>query len=310
MKKVKIKRGPKHGHLLGIKVSSTSRSRVLTFVRERLKTKEKFYIVTPNPEIVLMATRDWLLKKAIFKADLSVPDGIGLAQARKFLSLPDPVGPFRLFDLLHQGYQVAVATFNNRKWLTKDFEIIKGRELFLDIIKIADENKLKVYFYGGEHHEQEKAARILSQKYKNVKFKTNYKFPMYDKNGQPQTEMDRKLHKKIIGDIKLFEPDLVFVALVPPKQEKWIFRNFFRLRATGAMAIGGTFNFVSGQASLPPSWMANYGLEWVWRLVSEPHNFWGRAKRIFNAFPKFPWTVFIAKLTRKKYEATFSVIEK
>ncbi|WKZ25557.1 MAG: WecB/TagA/CpsF family glycosyltransferase [bacterium] len=306
MIKTRTKTGPKHGHLLGIKVSSTSRPKVLKFVRERLKTKEKFYIVTPNPEIVLMAMKDWLLKKAIFRSDLSVPDGIGLAQARKYLSLPDPQGLSRLFELLYQGYQVAIATFNNREWLTKDFEVIKGRELFFDIVKIADENKLNVYLFGGENGEQEIAMELLKKRFPNITFKTHYKFPNYTLKGQPATVEDRRLHKKILGSIKLFEPDLVFVAMTPPKQEKWIFRNFFRLRATGAMAVGGTFNFVSGNSKLPPVWMAKSGLEWVWRLINEPY----RYKRVFNAFPKFPWTVFVAKLKRRKFEATYSVVEK
>lgn len=261
MIKATAKRGPKYGNILGIKVSSTSRARVLEFVRERLKTKEKFYIVTPNPEIVLMATRDWLLKKAIFKADLSVPDGIGLKFAYKFLH-------------------------------DKNISIIKGRELFLDIIKIADENKLNVYLFGGENGEQEKAIEILKLRFPAITFKTHYKFPNYTLKGQPATVEDRILHKKIIGSIKLFEPDLVFVAMTPPKQEKWIFRNLFRLRVTGAMAIGGTFNYIAGNSKLPPLWMAKYGLEWVWRLINEPY----RYKRIFNAVVVFPWKVLMWKL--------------
>jgi len=209
-----------------------------------------------------------------------------------------------------QGLKVGMSIFNNKEWLTKELSVIKGRELFLDIIKIANEKKLKVYFFGGEHGEQVKAIEVLKQKYKNIFFKTNKEFPIYDKNCRPVTERDRLLHKKILGDIKLFEPDLVFVALVPPKQEKWILRNFFYLRARGAMAVGGTFNFISGNAKLPPKWMEKFGLEWVWRIISEPFNFWIRVKRVFNAFPKFPWIVFISKIKRKKYDSTFSVIEK
>lgn len=73
------KRGPKHGNILGIKISSTSREQLLASITDRLDKKDKFFIVTPNPEIILMATNDWLLKKAIVRADYSVPDGIGLA---------------------------------------------------------------------------------------------------------------------------------------------------------------------------------------------------------------------------------------
>jgi len=154
--------------------------------------------------------------------------------------------------------------------------------------------------------EAQKAMEILKEKFKNTEFKTNIHFPKYDRNGQPETYNDRLIHKKIIGNIKIFEPDLIFVGLGAPRQEKWIFRNFFRLKAIGAMAVGGTFNYIAGMSKLPPKWIVNNGLEWVWRLFQEPY----RYNRIFNAFPKFPWKVFISKLLRKTYDTDFSSVEK
>lgn len=248
----------KYGEIMGIKISITTKTEVLDFINSRLETKEKFYIVTPNPENLLLATKDWLLQKAIRRSDLSVPDGIGLKFAYKFLH-------------------------------AKDLEIIKGRELFFDIIKIADERKLRVYLFGGESGESEKAKEVLARTYKNITFKTHREFPQYSKNGQPVSEASRKMHKVILGSIKLFEPDLIFVALNTPKQEKWIFRNFYRLlNVTGAMAVGGTFNYVAGNMKLPPKWMEKLGLEWIYRLIQEPKRF----KRIINAVIVFPWKVF------------------
>lgn len=254
----------KDGYILGIKISITSKEEVLEFINLRLENKEKFYIVTPNPENLLLATKDWLLAKAIRRSDLSIPDGIGLKFAYKFLH-------------------------------SKDIEIIKGRELFLEVIKIADKNKLRVYLFGGEHGEQIKTKEVLENSYKNIVFKTHHQFPQYGKNAQPVTPIDRKLHKTILGSIKLFEPDLIIVALNTPKQEKWIYRNFFRLNATGAFALGGTFNYVAGNMKLPPQWMEKMGLEWIYRLIQEPK----RWRRIINAVIIFPWRVLIWKLFKK-----------
>ncbi|EKE05014.1 MAG: hypothetical protein ACD_19C00426G0036 [uncultured bacterium] len=252
----------KYGEILGIKVSITTRDEVLSFINSRLNSKEKFFVVTPNPENLLLATKDWLLKKAIRRADLSVPDGIGLKFAYKFLH-------------------------------NKDLNIIKGRELFLDVMEIADERHLRVYLFGGEYGESEKSKEVLEKKYKNVIFKSNHDFPQYNRNSKPVTYKDRLLHKKIIGSIKLFEADLIIVALNTPKQEKWIFRNIYRiLNVTGAFALGGTFNYVAGNMKLPPRWMEKLGLEWIYRLVQEPK----RLKRILNAVIVFPWTVFMYKL--------------
>ncbi len=253
----------KYGYILGIKISITSKEEVLNLINLRLENKEKFYIVTPNPENLLLATKDWLLAKAIRRSDLSIPDGIGLKFAYKFLH-------------------------------NEDIEIIKGRELFLEVIKIANDRKLRVYLFGGEHGEQIKTKEVLEKQYSNVIFKTNFEFPQYNKNCKPITYEDRNLHKKIIGGIKLFEPDLIIVALNTPKQEKWIYRNFFRLNATGAFALGGTFNYVAGNMKLPPKWMEKLGLEWVCRLIQEPK----RWRRIINAVIIFPWSVFVWKLRK------------
>lgn len=287
----------KHGEILGIKVSITSRDKVLEFINSRLDSKEKFYIVTPNPENLLMATKDWLLEKTIARSDLSIPDGIGLAQAFKFLSFEDDKkSPFRVFRLFFEGMKVGLATFFNKKYLTDSLSIIKGRELFLDVMNIANDRHLRVYLFGGEHGEQTKSVEVLKNKFKNITFKTNYEFPQYNKNAKPVGAFDRKLHKKILGSIKVFEPDLIIVALNTPKQEKWIYRNFFRLKSTvGAFALGGTFNYVAGNMKLPPKWLDNLGLEWVYRFLQEPR----RLKRIINAVIIFPWTVFIHKLFKK-----------
>ena len=262
-----MKRGPKHGNIFGISLNSTSTSEVLDFVSLRLESKEKFYIVTPNPEIMLAAKDDWLLKDSLQKADFAVPDGIGLKFA---------------YRLLH-----------NEK-----LNIIKGRELFNSLINLADAKALRVYFVGGENGETEKSIEILSKTHKNIKFKT-HKTPRYGQNGQPISEDDKKKHKELIASIKMFEPDLIFVGMTPPKQEKWILRNFFRLSAVGAMTIGGTFNYISGNSKLPPKWMSEIGLEWLWRVICEPK----RIKRIINAVIVFPWTIFLVKLLKQRFKS-------
>jgi len=295
MPKTKIKSGIKQGNIFGVKISITNKQEVLDFVESRLSLKEKFYIVTPNPENVLIAKDDWLLKKAIMHADLSVPDGIGLSQAFKFLYFDDYrenlLRPLLIFG---QGILVGLATIFNKNYLTDDLEIIKGRELFLDIIKIADRRNLRVCFVGGEKDEAEKSKLKLKETYKNIIIQA-YRTPIYGKNAQPVSIEERKIHKSLLGKIKIFEPDLIFVALNTPKQEKWIFRNIYRINTIGAMTVGGTFNFISGNTKLPPIWMEKIGLEWVWRLFKEPK----RWKRIVNAFPIFPWKVFLWKLRKQ-----------
>src|SRR3990172_5074368 len=108
----------KYGEILGISISSTSRGKVLAFVRSRLTNKRKFYIVTPNPEIVLASQKDKKLAKIINHATLALADGVGISQSAKFLTLSAPKNtllrvPFCFF----QGLWVGLATFLDKEWL-------------------------------------------------------------------------------------------------------------------------------------------------------------------------------------------------
>lgn len=293
MIKLTVKSGLKHGIILGIKITSTTKKEVLKFVDSRLDLKEKFYIVTPNPEIVLMAKSDWLLKKAIAHSDIAVPDGVGLAMASKFLSLEEYQDKklLRIFSIFWQGIRVGLATFFDRDYLYDNLELIKGRELFLEIVKIAANKNLKVCLVGGEKDEAELTRLEILKDYPSLMIRS-YKTPQYNKNGQPDSVIDRKMHKVLLGKLKMYEPDFIFVALNAPKQEKWIFRNFFRLNSIGAMSVGGTFNYVAKKMKLPPKWLERIGLEWVYRLIQEPK----RLNRIINATIIFPWNVYLWKL--------------
>lgn len=277
--------------ILGVKVDSTSTASVLRFVRSSILGTKKFYIVTPNPEIVMQAQKDPDLKKVLNAADVSLPDGIGLAQAKKFLSLPNPKGVvIRLLTLFIQGLAVGFLTVVDSKKLTDGFEIINGRKLFLELIKLANGKKWRVYLLGGERDEALASKKELEKTYKAVVIKTKAG-PMLNEEGEPISKKDKKVQDNVIEEINNYNPHLLFVAFKFPRQEKWVYRWYKELNIGGAMVVGGTFNYISGKSKLPPKWFEDRGLEWLWRLINEPQ----RGKRIFTAFPTFPLRVFWTK---------------
>lgn len=254
------KKSRKIDQILGINVISTSASSVLTRVKDNLSHSSHFYIVTPNPELVLMAQKNPALKTALNSAEFPVPDGVGLAFASKFLS-------------------------------GKSINIIHGRKLFADLISEADKNAWKVFFLGGMGGEAETAAQKLREKYKKVKIVSD-PGPLLNRHARPVTPSDRTLQKAVIEKINKFAPRLLFVAFGNPKQEIWIYKNLPKLKVGGAMAVGGTFRYIAGISKLPPGWMDKLGLEWLWRVLTEPK----RLGRIINAVIIFPWKIFLYKL--------------
>lgn len=282
----------KDGKILNVGLNSTSKVRVLAFVRDSLAHKAKFSIVTPNPELVLLAERDVSLVKSLQKASLAIPDGIGLAQAARFLSLAAPRNPFlRIPVCFIQGLWVGLATFIDRDWLLDFLPVIKGRDLFMELMKLANKKGWRVFFLGGESGEAKVAGEKLRRSLKSARI-AYAAGPMLDSEGRPKTLKDKTAEIYSIRQINEFKPHLLFVAFNAPKQEKWLIKWLPNLEIGGGMVVGGTFRYISGQSKLPPKWIESLGLEWAWRLLTEPR----RIKRVLRAFPVFPLKVFLYKL--------------
>jgi N-acetylglucosaminyldiphosphoundecaprenol N-acetyl-beta-D-mannosaminyltransferase len=245
--------GRKIGQILGINVISSSITSVLASVEDFIAHNSKFYIVTPNPELILMAQDNLNLKEALNSANLPVPDGVGLKIADSALT------------------------------------IIKGRELFLELIKLANKRSWKVFLLGGLDVEAVKAGSSLKSQFPGIKIESAGG-PKLSVNAIPLGINERKTEIETIDRINKFAPQLLFVAFGNPKQEIWIHKNLSKLKIGGAMAVGGTFRYIAGITPLPPKWMAKAGLEWLWRLITEP----SRLERIFNAVFVFPLKVFFA----------------
>lgn len=103
-----IKSSHREHDILGVKVSGTSKNEVLSFVVSSLRKKSKFFISTPNPEIIVAAQKDPALLKALNAADLALPDGVGLGVSPR----------------------------------------VTGREMFESLLKVGDRLKLKIYLLG------------------------------------------------------------------------------------------------------------------------------------------------------------------
>jgi N-acetylglucosaminyldiphosphoundecaprenol N-acetyl-beta-D-mannosaminyltransferase len=242
-----------YGQILGIKVDSTPKSELLTQVQQKLKKKIQFYIVTPNPEIILQAQSNPDLAHSLNSADFSLPDGEGLKVANKNLN------------------------------------IIKGREFMIDLFKLANSKKLKLYLLGSRPIVIKKAIEKLNKEFPDIKVKGNAG-PVLNKNAKTISEVDTNLQIDIVKEINFFKPDLLFVAFGAPKQEIWISKNIKKLNIIGAMVVGGALDYYSGISRPVPEWLINMKLEWLWRLVQEPK----RIGRIFNAVVIFPMKVILS----------------
>jgi N-acetylglucosaminyldiphosphoundecaprenol N-acetyl-beta-D-mannosaminyltransferase len=123
------------------------------------------------------------------------------------------------------------------------------------------------FFYGGGPGTAERLAESLRQRYRIVVAGT------YTPPFRPLTD---KEYKDVVSLIDDTSPNVLWVGLSTPKQEKWIHQNRHALPVNVMIGVGAAFDFNSGRSVQAPVWMREHGLEWLFRLSTEPRRLWRR----------------------------------
>lgn len=253
-------RARKHCLILNIKVDSTELVEVLSRVQGWIKEKRRFFIVTPNPEIVMLAQKDPVLSSILNSADLSLPDGVGLVWVSKWRALP-------------QGRQSPITCR------------VSGIDTMEALVELASRRGWRVFLLGGKPGIAQQAAKKITNHYSliTIHYASD---PLLNADGKPINKTEIEKEKRIIEKINEFRPHLLFVGFGAPKQEKWVALNYNKLETLGTMVVGGAFDYLSGRLPRAPKWLQNLGLEWLFRLLVEP---WRIRRQLILL--KFAWTV-------------------
>lgn len=278
--------------IFDVKITSTPKERLLSYVQRKIDSGDKLYIVTPNPEQLLLAEEDGEFRNVLNSAEISIPDGIGLVAAYKYSTMPRPRSVVkRIFALVRQGLQVGIAVVFDQKWLQSDLKLIKGRVFLLDLIYLAAVHRYKCVLLGDEKKSAQKAVTKLKEKFSSLQI-WGFSGPFLDNNGMPKSDKDILSEERLIRKVNKISPQFLFVGFGAPKQEKWLFRNFDRLSFNCAMVVGGTFDYIGGTRRHVPVWIENINMEWIYRLLTGSQ----RPGRVLNATLKFATRVFLNKL--------------
>lgn len=146
-------------------------------------------------------------------------------------------------------------------------ERVTGADMVPLLAQRAAEKGYSIFFYGAAPGIAQRAAQILAEKFPGLTVAGWYS-PPFSKDIQLTSEA-RNL---ILGS----QPDILFVALGNPKQEKWIASFKEQLPVPVMIGVGGTLDFVTGTIRRAPLWMQRSGLEWFFRFLQEPKRLWKR----------------------------------
>jgi len=265
--------------IAGLKIDAISKKEFLDAALERIKAGQKTFVTTPYSEFLYGAFQKPDLLEIFNKADFALADGIGIFWARRYLSIPLTAKSYwgKILQSLWQlKYSLAAIIFN-RQWIQSALpEKIVGADLIWDLAKLASENHLSMFLLGGFGDTTELTRQKLISNYPNLQISVS--------NQDPEDS-------SAINEIKNTSPDILLVAYGPIKQEAWIARHLFELPVKLAIGVGGTFDYVAGKRPSPPQFLRSIGLEWLWRLFTQPH----RAKRIWQATFGLSYETFLYK---------------
>lgn len=193
------------------------------------------YAVTPNPEFILTAERDSEFRGILNRADLSLPDGIGVIYSARILGVPLK-------------------------------ERVPGVEFAQRMLQALSETGGRLFLLGAKPGVAERAGARLTEQYPNITLC----------GVQDGYFTDEAAAVRRVADAR---PDLLFVCLGAPRQEKWMARWGVHTGAKLAVGLGGALDVFSGDVERAPERWRAWNLEWAYRLKQEPRRI-GRMARL------------------------------
>jgi N-acetylglucosaminyldiphosphoundecaprenol N-acetyl-beta-D-mannosaminyltransferase len=167
---------------------------------------------------------------------------------------------------------------------------VYGPDLSLAVIERGLTYGWKHFFYGGAPETPALLAEKLKEKFPKLLVSGTYSPPFRDLTPIEEGEIARIINQA--------SPDILWVGISSPKQEKWMAKIIDKLNVPVLIGVGAAFDFLSGRKAQAPLWMQRNGLEWFFRLITEPHRLWKR----YAQLPWFVLLVFAQKLGIKSYE--------
>lgn len=137
---------------------------------------------------------------------------------------------------------------------------IPGQAYFRKVLEIGQKKGWTFYFLGGKKNTAERAMENVKKMYPEVNIVGCHQGYFEDKSQE----------EKVIEEINFLKPNVLFVAMGAPAQEKWIDQHKHELQVDVAAGQGGTFDYEAGNVKRAPKWIQKCGMEWLWRLILQP----------------------------------------
>lgn len=224
--------------LLNTFVNNVSWEETLEEIDALIQKGSPAYVTEINIDVMLKLEQDPYLKKIVDQADMTLVDGQPLIWISRWIKHPVR-------------------------------EKISGSDLAEVLCGRAGEKGYSVFILGGAEGVAKQAAENVRKKNPKINIVGTYAPPL-------GFEKDERELAAINEAILAVRPDVLFVCLGCPKQEKWIYENYKEYGAKVSFCAGATVDFMAGRVERAPKWMSDHGLEWFYRFLKEPRRLFKR----------------------------------
>jgi N-acetylglucosaminyldiphosphoundecaprenol N-acetyl-beta-D-mannosaminyltransferase len=232
-------------NVLGIDVSAIDLGVAAQTIADWIEHDRREYVCVTGVHGVIESQRDPVLKEIHNAAGMVTPDGMPL---------------------------VWCGMVAGARGMTR----VYGPDLMLKVCGESEATELRHFFYGAAEGVADELASNMREWFPNLDVVGTHSPPFRDLT-------DEEVHQTV-HMINLARPDIVWVGLSTPKQERWMSQFRGMLDAPVLIGVGAAFDIHAGRVSQAPHWMQRSGLEWLFRLSVEPKRLWRRYLSVIPAF--------------------------
>lgn len=243
-------KSPLANSVLGVRIWASGLEHLidasLAAIQDRESVLRPYVFACANPHSLTVADRDPVFKKALREADAVVADGVGVKIAANLCGRS--LGP-RITGIDY--FRALMGALNHR-------------------------GGARVAYFGSREQVLEKLVA-----------RGNLAFPHVSVTqaiSPPYGDWSPDANQRYIDEINASQPDVLWVGMTAPKQEKWVRENQHKLNCGVVGSIGAVFDYFAGTVRRAPEWVCDLGLEWAYRLSREPKRLW---QRTFVSAPQF-----------------------
>lgn len=244
-------------NILGVCVNAINMEDALRLSDALIRADGRGYVCVTDVHGVIEAQDDPAFRAILNNSYMTTPDGMPLVWAGRA-----------------QGHE--------------RMERVYGPDLLMKLCSVSVERGYRHFFYGGKPGVADRLASVLSKKFPGLQVVGTYVPPFRALTEQEECELTATLAE--------LKPDIFWVGLGLPKQERFMAKYCGRFDAKLMIGIGAAFDIHAGLVKEAPLWLKKAGLQWLHRLCQEPRRLW---RRYLTCIPRFVWGMSLQLLDRR-----------